>query len=40
MGRRSAHSMFLDMSRRPDSKEMQEAYDYAKKLKIVFEPVS
>ncbi|MBO3755270.1 MAG: radical SAM protein [Candidatus Brockarchaeota archaeon] len=32
--------MYPDISRRPSSSEMQEAYDYARKLKIVFEPVS
>lgn len=32
--------MYPDISRRPSAREMQEAYDYARRLKIVFEPVS
>ncbi|MEM2247781.1 MAG: radical SAM protein [Thermoproteota archaeon] len=31
---------YPDIARRPTSREMKEAYDYAKKLGIVFEPVS
>jgi putative pyruvate formate lyase activating enzyme len=32
--------MYPDISRRPSTREMEEAYDYARRLKIVFEPVS
>lgn len=33
-------SMYPDIARRPSSKEMKEAYEYARSLKIMFEPVS
>ena len=33
-------SMYPDISRRPSAREMEEAYGYARALKIVFEPVS
>ncbi len=33
-------SMYPDVSRRLDAREVREAYDYARRLKIVFEPVS